>query len=516
MSKFNEKSTGKTVVANYMGGKSFTMPEKERLAFAVLTTFLEDKYYESSDDRVKRIASLVKAIAAKDPLFVAKLAIVTRREFHMRSSSHVLVGELAKNHKGDSLVSKTVYELAERPDDLTEIVAYLSKPFPNQIKKGVSKALNKFDDYSLGRYRGKGKEVSLVDLFNLFHPKPLTETQNELYSSIVNDELRSRDTWEKKLSEGGDKTEAWTDLVNSGKLGYMALLRNLRNIIEHSDVATIRKALAVLQDPERVKKSKQLPFRFINAYEAVMDKKSEGLEFEKNVNIVDEVKQALEKAIDASIANIPALKGKTVILSDNSGSMAGDGGGSSVISAMSNTKSSSIANLFATMYWSKAENTYVGLFGDELINPELDRSKSLFDNFKKTQEVGGKVGRSTEHGLFTAFENLISSKEKVGRIIIFSDQQVGEENWYGHGGSYNGNFNKLLQEYRKISPETLIYSVDLHGYGNSMTNGGVTTMAGWSEKIFDIMEWNEKCGGLVKYIENYPAFTVADNPNSVV
>lgn len=516
MSKFNDTSRGKNAVANYMGGKSYSMPEKEELAFAVLATFIEDKYYESADDRISRISKLVKKISEKDPLFVAKLSIVARREFHMRSSSHVLLAELVKNHKGDSLVSKTLYELAERPDDLTEIVAYLGKPIPNQIKKGVAKTLHKFDVYQLGKYKGDKKDVSLVDLLNLVHPKPQDGNHATAFELLVNDELKSSGTWERKLSEGGDKKEAWTDLVNSGKMGYMALLRNLRNIIQHTDNDTVRKALAVISDPERVKKSKQLPFRFISAYDAVMERKEGGLEFEKDSNISGEVKKALEAAIDASIQNIPEYSGKTVILSDNSGSMTGDGGGASLVSAMSKVKSSDIANLFATMYWSKSDNTYVGLFGDELINPKFDRKLSLIDNFKKAQTASRSCGTSTEHGLFTALERLIESEEKVGRIVIFSDQQVGKERWYGNGDGYNGNFNALLQKYRSISPETRIYSVDLHGYGNMMTKDGVTTMAGWSEKIFDVIEWTERNGGLVKYIEQYPVLDVVNQQQSVV
>ena len=58
------------------------------------------------------------------------------------------------------------------------------------------------------------------------------------------------------------------------------------------------------------------------------------------------------------------LNGKTLILSDNSGSMTGDSRGKSIISSMSNVKTSDIANLFEVMYWTKCKDTLVGLFGD--------------------------------------------------------------------------------------------------------------------------------------------------------
>ncbi len=165
MSKFNVNTSNKTY--NLAGGKSFKRPLKEELVFSVLSTFLENKFYESGDERQERIMNLVAQI---EPKFVANLAIVARKEFHLRSVSHLLIGELAKIHRGDSLVRETIIKSAERPDDLLEILAYVGKPIPNQIKKGIREAIKKFPAYQLAKYKGEGKEYSMVDLFNLTHP----------------------------------------------------------------------------------------------------------------------------------------------------------------------------------------------------------------------------------------------------------------------------------------------------------------------------------------------------------
>lgn len=511
MSKFNTPAKDKNVVLNHMGGKSFKQSEKEELTFAVIASFLENSYYDSKDERIERISELVEELK-DDPTFIAKLAIVTRKEFHMRSAFHVLIGELTKVHRGDSLVKNTIREGTERPDDLLEIAAYVGKPMPNQVKKGIREAIHKFNQYQLAKYKGSDKDFSLVDLFNLVRPKPENKEETEVYKKLVvnsgADKLEAPETWEVRLSseEGRkDKGAVWKDLVLNKKIGYMALLRNLRNIGEQADDKTVLEAIKQIIDPVLIRNSKQLPFRFLSAYQELEGKKS-GIVFEKDMDRFEALANAVQAALEISIQNIPTLPGRTVILSDNSGSMRGDSGGSSAVSAMSKRTSADIANLFATLYWSKAEDTLLGLFGDTLQIPKLDRKASLFENFDFVNKVGGRVGGGTETGIFSMFENLIREKTIVDRIIIFSDCQVGTGcNWYDTSGKLRGSdFNRIFQEYRKINPNVLTYSVDLRGHGNTLFSDGVVQLAGWSDKIFELMETVEREEGLVKWIEEYP------------
>ena len=510
MSKFNTLSVGKTSTINYMGGKSFIQPEKIELTHAILTSFIESSYYESKDKRVDKISDLVKSISKKYPEFIAKLAIYARKEFNMRSVSHVLIGELAKNHKGDNLVSKLIESAAIRPDDLLEIVAYLKKPIPNQVKKGVEKALHKFDEYQLAKYRHANKDFSMVDLFNLVHPKPVTEQEDITWNALVADTLINKDTWEAKLSKGESHVETWKELLKNKKLGYMACLRNLRNILKTDDIETIQMAADFISNEKAVKNSKQLPFRFLSAYKALIDRseynKIEKMKFEKDDdnNYKEILIDALNEAIKYSVSNIPLLKGKTLILSDNSGSMRGDHGGTSLLSACSNRTTADIANLFAVLYWSRAENTSIGLFGDKLIEPEMNRKKSLFENFSIINEIACTCGLGTEEGIFTAFERLCENKQKVDRIVIFSDCQVGKATWYDwSAGRKASDFNKLFQKYKTMFPKTIVYSIQLRGYGNTLFANNIIELAGWSDKIFNIMEISEKSDtDLIKQIED--------------
>ena len=148
----------------------------------------------------------------------------------------------------------------------------------SNCKKGLSAAFNKFDEYQFAKYNREAA-VKFKDALFLVHPKAKDETQQELFDKIVRDELSIPYTWETELSTLGQikydsqelKKEAvrlkWEELIYSNKLGYMATLRNLRNILE-AEVSkdALKKVCGYLTDEKAVAKSKQLPFRFLAAY----------------------------------------------------------------------------------------------------------------------------------------------------------------------------------------------------------------------------------------------------------
>ncbi len=78
------------------------------------------------------------------------------------------------------------------------------------------------------------------------------------------------ETWETLVSAKGNKAATWEELIDHKKLPFMAMLRNLRNLIlagvsfrHHSWV------LSKLNNEGAVAASRQFPFSFFSAYEAI-------------------------------------------------------------------------------------------------------------------------------------------------------------------------------------------------------------------------------------------------------
>lgn len=174
MAKFNSAQTNKTV--NKDGHIAYKMGDKEKLVTQVLTSFFnEKKFYGDNSAEMQRT---IKSVIAKDAEFVAKLAVFARREFNMRSVSHVLTAYLAHEVEGKPFTRKAVKGVVLRGDDATEIMAcYLDmfgKPIPNSLKKGIADVLQGFDEYTLAKYKGTGKAVKMRDLLS---PLPLHPSQ---------------------------------------------------------------------------------------------------------------------------------------------------------------------------------------------------------------------------------------------------------------------------------------------------------------------------------------------------
>lgn len=524
--KFNLSTKEQKETKNYMGATAYKLTPELELYTTVATCMVDDSYYEKQQDRLNRIRQL---IARCSPDFVARLAIYARKEMNLRSIPIVLAVELAKQTSGNNLVSKTVNGIVQRADEIKEVLAYYQvankranikklNRLSKQVQKGLATAFNKFDEYQFAKYN-TAAEVKMKDALFLVHPRAKDEVQQGLFDKIAKDTLAVPYTWEIALSELGkrdfatetEKQQAislqWEELVMSGKLGYMAVLRNLRNILTKGSSKAFTGALEILADENKVKKAKQLPFRYLSAFIEIEKLSAEKIVFEDRKKRIKQATSALERALLVACDNIPVNEGKTVILSDNSGSMYGDTSGKSLVSAMSSRKTADIANLFAVLYWNKSLDTSIGLFGDRLIQPSLKRKSDLFENFKLINAKAKKCGASTERGIFEYMDELICTKTIVDRIIIFSDCQIGAGcNWFDSEGNRGDNFNKLLAKYLAINPDVKVYSVDLKGYGNSLTrteDKNTVLVSGWSEKIFD----------MIYHIEN--GSTVVDQINHV-
>jgi hypothetical protein len=451
----------------------------------------------------------------------------------MRSSSHVLAAELAKRVSTMEWAKRFYEKIIVRPDDMSEIIAYYSAvmnkdkakkevKFPDAMRRGFKKRLERLDAYLIDKYKMKKHDVSLVDLVNLFHPVP-NEKNAEAFKLLVTKngkglgKLYTSKILEKEMSEAGKvenksvdeaKKEAITSVLeNTAGMPIFNLLRNLRNILLYAP-DKVDDAISQLTTQEKIVKSRLLPFRFLSAYNEIIamglkeQKTKSPIMFEDELGVkVNEtvlaegkkkVLAALELAIELSCANIPVLEGRTAILIDHSGSMRGDGGGASLVSALSNTRSSDIADVFASMLLKYQPNVYVGLFGDSLISFDVRRDDKIIETARRMHREGSKCGGATEAGIYTFFNEAIKNPKSISNIIIFSDMVIGDGcSWYGNtGATGSGKFGSLFKEFRKKYPLTKVISVDIHQTSGSSVfnkNYNVTQVSGWSDKIFDVI-----------------------------
>lgn len=465
MSKFNKVANSpKSLTINEAGGMAYLQSPELALVSILLTSFVSDQFYKKADTQLNDLKALISKC---DPLFVAKAAIYARTKFGMRSISHVAASELAK-HIGGKPWGKNFYKaVINRPDDITEILSYHingKQKLSNAMRKGLAAAFDQFNAYTLAKYRGDNNSMKLLDAVNLLHPVP-TEKNAEALKALMKGELKSFDTWETELSKAGQtaetedekldlKGDAWTKLIKEKKIGYFALLKNLRNIIEQAP-GVLDEAIAMLVDPERIKKSLVLPFRYTNAYDEVAKLTNTG---------VRKVLRALSDAVDLSLVNVPKFAGNTLVVLDKSGSM------DQVISGKTTTPAK-IGALFAAVLV-KASDADLICFSDDAnyVNVNTNDSTITIANSIKFASGGTNF-----HAIFK------TANKKYDRIIILSDMQ----GWIGHH-TPKEEFNR----YKAVTKaDPFVYSFDLQGYGTMQFPEQKTfCIAGFSGSIFNVME----------------------------
>lgn len=495
----------KETVMNHEGAKAYAMTPEMELYTAVVTCALSDKFYESKDGRMDRIATLIRQV---DHEFVAKLAVYARTQMNLRSIPLFLIVELAKIHNGDSLVKRTIEKCVLRADEIMELlmcyqlrnsddksIKKLGK-LSRQVQEGLKSAFNRFDEYQFAKYNRSNLEVKLKDALFLVHPKASSAEQQAIFDKIVSGELQTPYTWETQLSELGqkhfdtkeEKAEAlkalWEELIDSGRLGYMAILRNLRNILQ-ANVSPfhIEKVASHICDPVKVAKSKQLPFRFLAAYKELMDFTSEH---------TATMLSALEKAVRESVNNLEGFGAETSVLvaADVSGSMF------TTISPKSSVMNYDIGILLSMLLKSKCSSVISGMFGDSWKVLNLPQ-ENILANTVEMKRRAGEVGYSTNG--YKVIDYLVDNNIRMDKVMMFTDMQMWDSTYRDE------HIQKSWVKYRQMHPEAKLYLFDLQGYGQApvrLVGNDVTLIAGWSDKVFDVLNAVENGEDVLDQIKN--------------
>lgn len=476
MSKFNTTQTRKTV--NKSGHVAYSMNDKDKLVTQVLTSFFNEKKFYG--DNSNEMIELAKNVANNDPRFVSNLARYARKEMHLRSVSHVLTCIVSYEVKTKPYIKETVYDVVERPDDILEILScYISmfgKPIPNGLKKALGNSMKRFNEFQISKYNGGKKAVKFKDVLKLTHVKPSNRKEQSMFKNIMNDTLPIAKRWETELSANGNNQETWENLIDENRLGYMAMLRNLRNII-NANPRNISKVYDKLENKDEVLRSKQLPFRFMSAYREVPRTSSRVLD-------------VLENAIEYSVENLPRLRGKTVIAIDISGSMCDS------ISSKSNVRCCDIGALLGVLASRICDDYIVYTFNTRLSNVTYSKRNGIISTSNEISRCTGGTDLSLP------IQEMINKNIKADRLIMISDNEINS----GWRGGYMHTCQSLVDKYRnKVNKNLWVHAIDLQGYGTQQFIGGKTNIiAGWSERLLEFINLAERgIDTQVKHIEEY-------------
>lgn len=381
-------------VKTHEGGRAQLGTPEQQLRRAVTACLLwENTFYENGVDIAKRIHVLASQCKQK---FVADLAVHVRREHGIRHAPLWLALSLLKEkHAGGVWASKVIADVVGRADELAEIIAMQWEgkkegKLPNALKRGVAQAFNKFDGYQLAKYNRKDKPVTLRDAMFLCHPKGKDKEQQKVFDDLAADNLASPDTWEVALSGGEDKKETFTRLLHTGRIGYLATLRNVRNMV---DAGVDRKLIVQRLESEKGRRG-ILPFQFVAA--ATMNPNFE---------------QYLETPMLSVLEDMRRIEGKTAIIVDGSASMA------ETVSEKSKMTCMDAACGMAIMIRELCDDVSVHVFAQDSTEVPARRGFALRDAIKAPN-----VGYATYGN--EAVKKVTGKYPDVERIVLVTDMQL--------------------------------------------------------------------------------------------
>lgn len=414
------------------GARAAHITPVQQLRRLVMSCMLwEDNFYIDG----KSIADLIREAVHKVPVGDAgAIAVEARNTMKLRHVPLLIVREMARHPRlkdNPKAVSEALANIIQRPDELNEFVSIYWKdgkqPLSKQVKLGLAKAFQKFNEYSLAKYN-RAKDVRLKDVLFLCHSKPAdvpqgwngwTKNQRQglkegvsveqmrptgftkgelLYGKLIYDQLEVPDTWEVELSAGGNKREVFERLMTENKLGDLAFLRNLRNMTESGVSFELIEQYGNSRNWGRV-----LPFRFISA-----------------ARMVPQVKHNLEHWMFKCLEGTPMLMGHTVLMVDISGSM------EDKLSAKSDLSRLDTAKALAMLLREICEKVTICTFDTrvELVDPTKR-------GFALDTAIGSPRG-GTDVGLAVSRGNAMHPN----RLIVLTDEQshtrVGEPQGRGY------------------------------------------------------------------------------------
>lgn len=486
----------------------FVRDAKSELFLLAVSNFVgQDKFYESGKAGDNRFKTLIHQVTSEDPAWMARFLPWLRNEANMRTASIVGAVEFARqmivhpDHKTRTvangqrgLARRTMDAILIRADEPGEALGYWlstypGKQIPKPIKRGIADAATRlYNEFNTLKYDTASHGIRFGDVLELVHASPDKPFQVALFKHLI-DRRHGREeipeslgmlrnnaglrrlaarnpqvllspevlggagmTWEDALSLAGNKLpkdKLWEAMIPN--MGYMALLRNLRNFDEAGVSNAVAQAVASrLIDPEAVTKSRQLPMRFLSAFRSVSNVRWH---------------MPLEEALQLSLRNIPELKGNTLILIDTSGSML------TMMSDRSQLQYWDAAAIFGLALSQRCENADVYSFSDRAMQFPLQKGASLLvmlEAFRRSYFQGG--GTETLGAIRSTY------KRRHDRVVILTDEQA---NWHAGGSVYD-----------PIPAHVLAITFNLAGYrvghGPSGTLTRITT-GGLSDQAYKLL-----------------------------
>lgn len=533
MANFNQPNQNKGMngmkeTRNHEGAIVHKLSPIEDLFSKVLGSFFgESTFYEKRNahkDFVK-LLDLIESLDENDKEYALKIAELGRLSNMIDYPLQILAATYnIEAYKGDKFLDETGKSkfsyytdvIVRRAKDVNRILAThfavygKDRPLPKQMKKQLKAKLEQFDQYKLSKGLDLSKDKSLRDAIKLLHPTPKNKEMEDFYKAII----------ENRVVRGNGKVEVETALVKQGQredkpevsiaelrqsvydTNLQALLRHIAKLASHGvfdDEEVLQVALNKIRNRDAVLASKLLPFRFHTAYKA--------LSHLGNTAEVQQLKEAVEEALDHSIENVDTIDGLSAFLVDRSYSMV-----TTSVSGQSSVNADDVGMLLGAIAYKKGFGDLF-VFSDNCHRVDVSRRSPVLEIVRAMEKIPGMHrGTDLKHALDTITAHAKDNDLAYDSLIILSDNDCygydektnsltfGETFGWGYYSNQKNQVPSADKQINLMIKEGIIRKAWINNLGgnsfaiantNSSTKNLIT---GFSEKFINVIDIYNQLG----------------------
>lgn len=263
--------------------------------------------------------------------------------------------------------------------------------------------------------------------------------------------------------------EQWA--AQARNMGWQGLRMNLNTLARHGAFQVrgcTEYVAARLADAEEVAKARVYPYQLLAAYRMA------------GQEVPYRVREALQDALELSLANVPALSGSVVVCPDVSGSMHSPVTGHRQ-GATTAVRCIDVAALVAAAVLRKRPTARVMPFEREVVDIRLNPRDSVMTNAQKLAAIGGGGTNCS-----APLAQLANARFKLDTLILVSDN----ESWIDarrHGATET---MRQWERIKAINPNARLVCIDMQPGATTQApdREDILNVGGFSDAVFDVIE----------------------------
>jgi 60 kDa SS-A/Ro ribonucleoprotein len=478
-----------TDTVNSENAPAYALGPKQALGQYAATGCFGRTFYATADEQLTRVLELCDAV---DSEFVARIAVYSRTQSFMKDMPALLCAWLSAR---DARLHEAVF--ARVIDNARTLRTYVQilrsgvvgrKSLGSAPKRLVREWLASRDEDALFS-SSAGQSPSLADIVKMVHPKPASPAREAFYAYTIgrsyNADALPKLVMQFEQFKAGEGLEVpdlpfmllsalplsqkdWVEIAKNAS--WQTTRMNLNTFARHGVFQADGLAdliAARLRGAGEIRRARVFPYQLMTAYQNC------------DSAVPQQVRDALQDAMELAIANVPSMSGRVVVCPDVSGSMQSPVTGHRHGSTTA-VRCIDVAALVAASVLRKNASATVLPFEQAVVPVDLNSRDSVMTNAGRLASIGGGGTNCS------APVRLLNQQMAYADLVIFVSDN---ESWVDQGRGRGTELMAQWSEFRQRNPKARLVCLDVQPNQTTQAQerADILNIGRFSDQVFDVI-----------------------------